>query len=414
MNKLKPEIRFKGFEKHWVKSKYEETFTHLSNNTLSRANLNYNSGFGKNIHYGDILVKFGELIDVENEILPFIDSEDIVTKYKKSSLNNGDIIIADAAEDETVGKCSEITNIGNEKVISGLHTIPARPIKTFASKYLGYYMNSSAYHNQLLRLMQGTKVLSISKSALKDTSIVYPEIQEEQTQIGNFFQNLDTLIAQHQKKYDKLLILKKAMLEKMFPKPGKAIPEIRFKGFGGDWEKKELGDIGSVAMNKRIFKNQTSENGEIPFFKIGTFGGVPDAFISRKLFEEFKDKYPYPKKGDILISASGSIGRTIEYSGKDEYFQDSNIVWLQHNGKIENSFLKYFYSVVKWSGLEGSTIQRLYNKNILDTLIYVPTLDEQQKIGDYFQNLDKLISNHQTQLVKLKNIKKACLEKMFV
>ncbi|WP_435889592.1 restriction endonuclease subunit S [Enterococcus cecorum] len=107
-------------------------------------------------------------------------------------------------------------------------------------------------------------------------------------------------------------------------------------------------------MCKRIYKNQTLIEGDIPFYKIGTFGGTPDSFISRKLFEEYKSKYPYPNKGDILISASGSIGRTVEFTGKDEYFQDSNIVWLNHNENIINIFLKYFYLIVKWDGIEGS------------------------------------------------------------
>ena len=97
------------------------------------------------------------------------------------------------------------------------------------------------------------------------------------------------------------------------------VPQIRFKGFGGDWEEKTLRALGRVAMNKRVFKHQTSETGDVPFFKIGTFGKEPDSFISRKLFDEYKSKFPYPLKGDLLISASGSIGRIVEYSGKDEY-----------------------------------------------------------------------------------------------
>ena len=123
-------------------------------------------------------------------------------------------------------------------------------------------------------------------------------------------------------------------------------PKIRFDGFIEDWESHKLGDLGSVAMCRRIFKEQTTEVGEIPFYKIGTFGSYADAYISRELFEEYKSKYPYPQTGDILISASGSIGRTVEYTGKDEYFQDSNIVWLMHDDRLENSFLKYFSSII--------------------------------------------------------------------
>lgn len=193
----------------------------------------------------------------------------------------------------------------------------------------------------------------------------------------------------------------------------KKVPVLRFRGFKDDWEQRKLGEVGSVVMNRRIFKEQTSDSGDVPFYKIGTFGGSPDSFISRELFEEYKNKYPYPKVGDILISASGSIGRTVVYQGKDEYFQDSNIVWLEHDEQVDNSFLEQFYSVVKWKGLEGSTIKRLYNKNILDTDISLPAIDEQQKIGVFFKHLDNTITLHQRKLDLLKQMKKGFLQKMF-
>ncbi len=200
----------------------------------------------------------------------------------------------------------------------------------------------------------------------------------------------------------------------------KNVPKLRFKGFTEEWEKKVLGEFGYVAMNKRIYKNQTAPVGEVPFYKIGTFGGTPDSYISRELFNEFKQKYPYPEVGDILISASGSIGRLVEYKGADEYFQDSNIIWLAHDERLSNIFLKQLFTFIKWSGLEGSTIKRLYNKNVLETVFMLPntkhptkSIAEQKQIGKFFQNIDKLINANQNKLDKLKNIKKACLEKMF-
>ena len=166
-------------------------------------------------------------------------------------------------------------------------------------------------------------------------------------------------------------------------------------------------------MCRRIFKEQTSETGDIPFYKIGTFGAEPDAFISRELFEEYKSKYPYPKKGDILISASGSIGRTVEFAGNNEYFQDSNIVWLSHDERLSNSFLKCFYSVVKWAGIEGSTIKRLYNDNILNTVICMPSVPEQEHIGLFFENLDNLITLHQRKCANLCSPSKVVFSLLF-
>ena len=192
----------------------------------------------------------------------------------------------------------------------------------------------------------------------------------------------------------------------------KKSPAIRFPGFTDDWEQRKFGDVGSVAMCKRIFKEQTSEEGDVPFYKIGTFGGTPDAYISRELFEEYKKAYQYPSKGDILISASGSIGRTVEYTGEDEYFQDSNIVWLKHGDDIDNAFLKVLYSVVEWS-CEGSTIKRLYNDNFLKTEFMLPYIEEQTKIGEFFCQIDNLITLHQRKCDKLKEYKKGCLQKMF-
>ena len=196
----KPAIRFKGFKDDWEQRKLSEVLVSLQNNTLSRSELSTEQGNAKNVHYGDILVKFGEVLDITEEQLPMIADNSVITKYKNSFLKNGDVIVADTAEDETVGKCTEIAGLRDEIVISGLHTIPYRPLFQFSSGYLGYYMNSSAYHNQLLPLMQGIKVTSVSKSAMQNTDIVYPKSNDEQAAIGAYFKHLDHLITLHQRK----------------------------------------------------------------------------------------------------------------------------------------------------------------------------------------------------------------------
>lgn len=183
----------------WEQRKLDEVFTSLQNNTLSRAELSSEQGGALNVHYGDVLIKFGEYLDLKKEVLPMISDSSIIGKYKASFLQNGDVIVADTAEDETVGKCSEIAGLTDEIALSGLHTIPYRPMFKFASGFLGYYMNSNSYHSQLLPLMQGIKVTSISKSAMRNTDICYPKTEDEQAEISTFFRTLDYLITLHQR-----------------------------------------------------------------------------------------------------------------------------------------------------------------------------------------------------------------------
>ena len=141
-----------------------------------------------------------------------------------------------------------------------------------------------------------------------------------------------------------------------------------------------LGDIGDVRMCKRILKNETQPQGDVPFYKIGTFGKKADAFISRDIFENYKSKYSFPKKGDVLISAAGTIGRAVIYDGEPAYFQDSNIVWLNNDeSTVTNRYLWHFYKIAKWFVSEGGTIDRLYNDNIRKTKIPVPYPDDPEK-----------------------------------
>lgn len=159
-------------------------------------------------------------------------------------------------------------------------------------------------------------------------------------------------------------------------------------------EWKKLGDVGKVSMCKRILKNQTSDDGEIPFYKIGTFGKVATSYISRELFEEYKLRFSYPKLGDILISASGTIGRTVVFNGEDSYFQDSNIVWLEHDeSQVLNRYLYYFYQMYPWKVSNGGTISRLYNGNIEKTTIPVPSLEIQSRIVQVLDNFDKVCND---------------------
>lgn len=288
------------------------------------------------------------------------------------------------------------------------------------------------------KMLVGTTRAKLTAEALINMDIVAPLFSEQQ-KIGEFFAALDELIGAKEEELEKLRQMKQALLEKMFPceddnnlygggnsqiinllqdynltiSTAPNTPQIRFRGFTEPWEKKTFGDYGYISMCKRVMKYQTQAKGEIPFFKIGTFGETPDAFISVELFTYLKKNYQYPNKGDILISAAGTLCRTVEFNGENQYFQDSNIVWLNHGNKLYNPFLKVLYSVVKWNSVEGSTLKRLYNSNILNTKIFIPSLPEQQMIGNFFRAQDNAINAAKEQIQKLIILKQALLDKMF-
>ena len=180
-----------------------------------------------------------------------------------------------------------------------------------------------------------------------------------------------------------------------------------------DWEDRKLGDVGKVCMCKRIFADQTSDTGEIPFFKIGTFGKEADAYISRELYEDFKRRFSYPQRGDVLISAAGTLGRSVVFDGKDSYFQDSNIVWLDiDKEQLCNEYLYHYYKVIKWASSEGSTIARLYNGIICNTHIAVPIVEEQKQIATVLSEVDELVSLTEKQLTKKKAIKQGAMQEL--
>lgn len=180
-----------------------------------------------------------------------------------------------------------------------------------------------------------------------------------------------------------------------------------------DWEKVRLGDVGYVQMCRRIFQHQTKDVGDIPFFKIGTFGQAPDAFISRELFEDYKSRYPFPRKGDVLLSAAGTIGRALVFDGSDSYYQDSNIVWLKTDDSvIDSTYLWWVYRSYPWRCLEGTTISRLYNYIILNTVIYLPSLKEQKAIAKTLTAFDEIISSLNGLILKNQNIRHGALENL--
>ena len=269
-----PKLRFKRDDgsdyPEWGKKSFKDSFIALNNNSFSRDMLNFDNGIVKNIHYGDILIKFGDICNIGKDIIPFVNSEYNTEKY--DLLKDGDIILADTAEDEAVGKTIEIFNVRNNKVISGLHTIACRPITKYASKYLGYYMNSPSFHDQLRPFMQGIKVTSIGRKNISEVQICSPKVIDEQQKIAVFLSAVDEVIAESEKEVTNLDTQKKSVMKKIFSQ------EIRFKRNDGmdfpEWKNKTLGDLeGKVSSGK-----DKNENGCVPLYgSMGPIGTCSEA-----------------------------------------------------------------------------------------------------------------------------------------
>lgn len=420
---MEPKIRIKGFQREWKELAFSDSFDSLKNNSLSRAELS-ESGSVYNIHYGDVLISYNECVEVDKEVKTFVKDAEFARKLKQScAIKNGDIIFADAAEDNTVGKCTEVIAQEADAIVSGLHTIPCRPKKEFASRYLGYYLNSNAFHDQLLPHIQGTKISSISKRALAQTYISYPSDKNEQQAIASYFQHLDSLIQSTTKKIESLKQVKAASLQLMFPQEGETKPRVRFKGFEGDWEKVPLSSFAKKSTEKNGSMNYT-----ITFTNSAEYGVINqrDFFDHDISNDENINGYYVIHNDDFVynprISASAPVGpinqNRLGYSGVM-----SPLYLIFKVDGINKDYLSYFFKTKLWHNymkLEGNTGARFDRLAISDAQFFnmpiiVPKQEKEQiAVADFFTNLDKQIDLQTQRLEKLKQIKSACLDNMFV
>ena len=263
--------------------------------------------------------------------------------------------------------------------------------------YLGYYLNSNAYHHQLLPLMQGIKVLSLSRSNIQKTSVSYPIAVKEQQLIAYYFSQLDNLITLHQRKFEKLTNVKKSMLEKMFPQNGSSYPEIRFKGFTDPWEQRKLGDVVDVRSGKDY--KHLSE-GNIPVYGTGGFMLSVNQALS---YDE----------DAIGIGRKGTIDKP--YILKAPFWTVDTLFYAIPREKVDLNFAFDVFQNIDWKKKDESTGVPSLSKTAINEIdVLVPQYDEQQPLGQFFNRIDNLITLHQRELEKLQNIKKSMLEKMFV
>ena len=407
-NEKKPALRFKGFTDPWEQRKLDEAFDFtVPNNTLSRAELNQESGSVRNVHYGDVLIKYGSVLDAQNDELPFITGRS-KDDFKGALLQNGDIIIADTAEDETTGKVCEIVNIQDKDVVAGLHTMVCRPKNKTAEGYFGYYMNSSSYHHQLLPLMQGIKVLSLSKTNVQKTTVKYPKDKAEQQKIADCLRRIDTLITLHQRKYEKLVNIKKSMLDKMFPQNGVSVPEIRFKGFTDPWEQRKLGEIAFFSKGVGYSKNDLCEEGT-PIILYGRlYTKYETCIFDVDTFVKEKAGSVYSKGGEVIVPASGETAEDISIASvvvKPGILLGGDLNIVSPTAEYDSAFLaltissgathKYLSSLA-----QGKSVVHLHNADIQSVSAKFPTKREQEKIHLLFGKINTLITLHQREHIK--------------
>ncbi len=276
--------------------------------------------------------------------------------------------------------------------------------------YLRYQLISPEHKEALLRLARagGSTREALTKAQIEVYRVLVPPLPDQQRIVGKLdaaFAALSEAQAHVERN--------RANARELFESYLNGV----FEGKDG-WKVKSLGELGKVSMCKRILKQQTSPTGDIPFYKIGTFGKEPDAFIPKEIYNDFKRKYPYPKKGDVLISASGTIGRGVVFDGEPAYFQDSNIVWIENDeSQVLNEYLFQFYKVCDWNPSKGATISRLYNDDLRRVKIAFPSLQEQRKLVSQMVELDaqsrSLEATYQQKLTELAGLKKAVLGAAF-
>ncbi|OZG49372.1 type I restriction-modification system, specificity subunit S [Pseudoscardovia radai] len=324
--------------------------------------------------------------------------------------------MADTAEDTTAGKCVEIQHLMNHEVVAGLHTFPLRPIVPKSCGYWGQYLNSLRFRNQLFPLMQGTKVISLSRAAVSSVAVHYPS-QPEQRLIGQFFKTLDSLIAAAERQEGLLKQKKQACLQLMFPQEGKTEPRLRFSAFNDTWKRIALASV--LKINEE--RNNTSEFGFDRTISVSTMHFKPEGNgaahasletyrvlrVGDVAFEGNRHKeYPY---GHVVIN---DIGDGL-MSSRFRSFRPTRPICVPFwKYLLQNRYI--MTPLLLRSTMRGTLMNELVVDDFLRQRIPMPSLHEQLKIGDFFEKLDRLVENAEGRIVQLRKMKSSYLQKLFI
>ena len=398
----------------WDVLSFGEVFRTLSNNTLSRDQLNYDSGSIKDIHYDDVLILFPEVLDCSRDDIPYVNSNSSVSGQP---LQDGDVIISDTAEDETVGKAVEIANQENTNIVAGLHTIPCRVKNSkFASGWLGYFINSHYYHDQLLPYIHGTKVSSIARESLADTYIAVPPYGEQE-KIVNALTDIGGLISESEKLIEKYQAMKQGCLQHMFPHKGQTEPDMRLPGFAGAWEQRKLGDLIIKGGSGGTPSATRSEyyGGDIPFLTISDIKNRDIITTEKTLTKDglINSTAWVAPAGAVSLAMYASVGKVGILS------MDSATSQAFFNMCFDDNTLRNFvyYRLVKadseheWEPLISTGTQRNLNaEKVKQFEVSIPQIEEMKEISDFLWKIDNLITLHQRKCEKYKMIKQGMME----
>lgn len=400
----------------WDVLPFGKVFRTLSNNTLSRDQLNYDSGSIKDIHYGDILILFPEVLDCSRDDIPYVNNN---ASISGQPLQDGDIIISDTAEDETVGKAVEVSNRANTNIVAGLHTIPCR-VKNgkFASGWLGYFINSHYYHDQLIPYIHGTKVSSIARESLADTYIVVPPY-DEQKKVVAALADISRLISESEKLIAKYQAMKLGCLQHMFPRKGQTEPDIRLPGFTGAWEQRKLGELVTIERGgspRPIDAYITEAPDGLNWVKIGDAPeqGRYIMHTEEKIKPSGLSKTRQVFPGDLILSNSMSFGKPY-IMGISGCIHDGWLLIRNNQNVFDLKFLCQMLGteqmIAQYRQLAaGSTVNNLNKELVSNAIVKVPKKTEQAQIGAFLEKLDQAITLHQRKCEKYKMIKQGMME----
>lgn len=393
----------------WEVQSFSQVFDMYPNNTYPRDCMNDGHGTIRNIHYGDVLIKYPTVVDVDKCSIPYL-NEGVKIKNQKF-VQSGDVIIADTAEDETVGKCVEIKNAINAKIVAGLHTFFCRPIRTFAIGWLGYYLNSSNYHNQLLPYITGIKVSSISRGSIQETKLLVPPVAEQQA-IAEALIDIDGLIAALDKKIAKKRLIKQGAMQQLLT--GKK----RLPGFTDPWVEKRLGEIGVWVKGQSLSKNDIIPNGKnicIHYGELFSYGEVITLPVSRTNCQpttiSLGNEILFP---DSDVTPDG-LGRCSALLIKGVII-GSGINVLRHKPLYDTSFVSYSININRSKIIDrvtGTTVKHINSKELSEIMINIPkNKEEQTAIATILTDMDKEIADLEAKRDKYRLLKSGMMQKL--